>query len=226
MTNYYSKNLSSLRLKKCYDLATPRINKYLDAEIDFILSQIDKNQSVLELGCGYGRILKYLCQKSDYVYGIDNSINNLLYAKKYLSAYDNYHLSCMDAVCMGLKDASFDVILCVQNGISAFHVETIALLNETLRICKPGGTILFSSYSEKIWDARLKWFKIQADAGLLGEIDFENTKDGNIVCKDGFTATTLTENDFRKLTEGIESKVEIIEIDNSSLFCQIKRSNK
>ncbi len=127
---------------------------------------------------------------------------------------------------MGLKDASFDVILCVQNGISAFHVDPIALLNETLRICKPGGTILFSSYSEKIWDARLKWFKIQADAGLLGEIDFENTKDGNIVCKDGFTATTLTENDFRKLTEGIESKVEIIEIDNSSLFCQIKRSNK
>ena len=226
MTNYYSKNLSSLRLKKCYDLATPRINKYLDAEIDFILSQIDKNQSVLELGCGYGRILKYLCQKSDYVFGIDNSIDNLLYAKKYLSAYDNYHLSCMDAVCMGLKDASFDVILCVQNGISAFHVDSIALLNETLRICKPGGTILFSSYSEKIWDARLKWFKIQADAELLGEIDFENTKDGNIVCKDGFTATTLTENDFRKLTEGIESKVEIIEIDNSSLFCQIKRSNK
>jgi 2-polyprenyl-6-hydroxyphenyl methylase/3-demethylubiquinone-9 3-methyltransferase len=49
----------------------------------------------------------------------------------------------------------------------------------------------------------LKWFELQSEVGLLGEIDYEKTKEGVIVCKDGFTATTVGPEDFSKFTKDI-----------------------
>lgn len=64
MTNYYKDKLSALRLKKCYDIAPPRIQKYLKAEIDHVLQKITSKDVVLELGCGYGRLLSQIATKA------------------------------------------------------------------------------------------------------------------------------------------------------------------
>ena len=52
MKEYYSEKLSANKLKRCYDIATPRIKQYLKAEIDFVLEQIHPSDKVIELGCG------------------------------------------------------------------------------------------------------------------------------------------------------------------------------
>jgi len=67
----------------------------------------------------------------------------------------------------------------------------------------------------------MKWFDLQSQAGLLGEIDYEKTRDGIIVCKDGFTATTVGPQDFSRLTYDLIADVQIREVDESSLFCEI-----
>ncbi len=67
----------------------------------------------------------------------------------------------------------------------------------------------------------MKWFELQSQAGLLGEIDYEKTKEGIIVCKDGFTATTVGSQDFSRLTHDLIGDVQITEVDESSLFCEI-----
>jgi 2-polyprenyl-6-hydroxyphenyl methylase/3-demethylubiquinone-9 3-methyltransferase len=129
----------------------------------------------------------------------------------------------MDAVDLRFPSRTFDVTLCIQNGISAFKVNQKNLIIESIRVTKPGGKILFSSYSEKFWKHRLEWFILQSEAGLLGEIDFEKTRNGKIICKDGFKATTITKSDFISLTSGIENiKIYFKEINSSSLFCIIK----
>jgi len=56
MTDYYQSRLSSDRLAAVYACATPRVRRYLAAEIEFASAHIDSSCSVLELGCGYGRI--------------------------------------------------------------------------------------------------------------------------------------------------------------------------
>ena len=56
MHGYYSAKLSGERLQQCYELASARVKQYLEAEIDFVLSRLRPNDSVLELGCGYGRV--------------------------------------------------------------------------------------------------------------------------------------------------------------------------
>ncbi|MCK4311038.1 MAG: class I SAM-dependent methyltransferase, partial [Methanomicrobia archaeon] len=57
--------------------------------------------------------------------------------------------------------------------------------------------------------------------GLLGEIDHEKTRDGMIVCKDGFTATTVRSHQFLALTAELNLNTKIVEVDESSLFCEI-----
>jgi 2-polyprenyl-6-hydroxyphenyl methylase/3-demethylubiquinone-9 3-methyltransferase len=98
------------------------------------------------------------------------------------------------------------------------------LLRESVRAAKPGGIVLFSSYSSKFWAHRLEWFKMQSEAGLIGKIDYDKTKDGVIVCKDGFRATTVSEARFKELASKMNDiDVDIEEVDESCLFCKIRR---
>ena len=221
MVGYYTDNLSAQRLRLCYEIAPPRVRQYLEAEIQHVLRKMRPADRVLELGCGYGRVLERLAARTGTVMGIDTSPSSLHLAGQLLAGFSNCHLAAMNAVLLGLPDAAFDVVVCLQNGISAFRVNQRDLMCEGVRVTRPGGTALFSSYSERFWDARLEWFELQAERGLIGEIDRERTRDGVIVCKDGFKAATVSPDEFVVLTSslGVQSVVE--EVDGSSVFCEV-----
>jgi 2-polyprenyl-6-hydroxyphenyl methylase/3-demethylubiquinone-9 3-methyltransferase len=222
VSEYYSHKLSATRLKQAYEIAFPRITQYLDAELNHVLENIRPRDSIIELGCGYGRVLPKLAAKAGWVIGIDTSAATLELAKETVKTMPNCSLLRMDAAKLGFQDRAFDCVVCIQNGISAFHMDKQVLISESVRVTRPDGNVLFSSYSDKFWKHRLEWFERQSEAGLLGEIDYENTKDGVIVCKDGFTATTVRGEDFLSLTTPLNASVRIVEVDESSLFCEIK----
>jgi 2-polyprenyl-6-hydroxyphenyl methylase/3-demethylubiquinone-9 3-methyltransferase len=129
----------------------------------------------------------------------------------------------MNAVSLGFGEKTFDLVACIQNGISAFKVGPLDLMREAVRVTRAGGRVLFSSYSESFWPYRLEWFREQAGRGLLGEIDEEATGNGVIVCKDGFRATTFNPDDFLTLAFRLGLTAEIFEVDDSSIFCEIIR---
>jgi len=220
MRSYYSDKLSAEDLKRCYDIAPPRVQQYLAAEIEHVRSRIKTGGIVLELGCGYGRVLAALGSSAARFVGIDISFSSLHAAQNYIREYNNVFLYLMDAVNMGFRSACFDVVFCIQNGISAFHVDQHALIISAASVTKPGGRVLFSSYAEEFWDDRMAWFRIQSAHGLLGEIDDDKTGDGVIVCKDGFRATTVSREDFLQLTDTLGKKVSIEKVDNSN-FSQV-----
>ncbi len=210
---------------KAYECAPVRVRQYLDAEIAHVCDKIKPNDTVLELGCGYGRILPMLAQKAKLAYGIDTSLSSLILAKETLAIYSNISMLNLNAVQLSFRDHTFDMTICVQNGISAFHVNQKDLIRESIRVTKPGGIILYSTYSEKFWNDRLEWFERQSQEGLLGEIDYERTGNGNIVCKDGFTTTTVNPAQFIELMNGIDIDWRLEEIDQSSLFCEMTKNN-
>jgi len=219
--DYYINKLSAEKLKRCYDLATERVKQYLEAELNHVLSKIRPSDIVLELGCGYGRIIPALASKAKHVTGIDNSSSSVKYGKMFTRMIPNCKIIFMDAVKLLFDDNTFDIVVCIQNGISAFHTDPLKLLKESMRVTKHGGIILYSGYSEKFWDHRLEWFRLQSEAGLLGEIDYEKTGNGSIICKDGFSATTFGVAQFLKLAAELNAKITITEIDDSSIFCEI-----
>ncbi len=218
---YYSQKLSAVRLRKCYEVAPPRVRQYLKAEIDFVGRFIKASDSVLELGCGYGRVLEPLSRRAGTVVGIDSSVDSLVFASEITGALQRCHLAAMDAGSLAFAANTFDVVVCVQNGISAFKVDGRRLIEEAARVTRTGRTMLFSSYAESFWEHRLEWFRMQSKHGLLGEIDEEATGNGVIVCRDGFRAETAGPSDFLELARGVGSDVTITEVDGSSLFCVI-----
>jgi ubiquinone/menaquinone biosynthesis C-methylase UbiE len=223
MTNNYYDRLGAERLERCYELAPPRVRQYLRAEMDFVLDNIRPGDAVLDLGCGYGRAMREFARKAGSVVGIDTSRPSLLLGRSFLGSERNCSLLEMDAANLAFLDGSFDAVVCIQNGISAFRRDPLRLFHESIRVVKPAGIVLFSTYSEKFWDDRLEWFRKQADEGLLGEIDEEKTGGGVIVCRDGFRASTFTEDQFLALASACPVGAKTFEVDRSSLFCVLKK---
>lgn len=224
MTGYYEEQLAAEKLKRVYEAATPRVRRYLEAELEHVLSMIGGSDRVLDLGCGYGRTLPELRRRAGMVVGVDNSIPSLQVARGSLDPGGDCSLAAMDAAALGFLPGVFDVVCCIQNGISAFHVDGRTLVRECVEAARPGGLVLLSSYAKGFWPDRLEWFERQAEEGLLGEIDRERTGNGMIVCRDGFTATTVGEEEFLSLCKGLPVSVDIVEVDGSSLFCEIRKT--
>ena len=218
---YYKEKLSANKLLRCYEIAPPRIKQYLNAEIRFVISNLRRKGLTLELGCGYGRVMKEVSQFVSLIVGNDISMESLELARSYMEVCQNYAVFLMDASQMTFRSCTFDAVFCIQNGISAFGVNKKHLIAESIRVTKDNGLILFSSYSPKIWQARLEWFRKQSQLGLIGEIDEEKTCDGTIVCKDGFRATTVSTDQFVELSDEFGLNASIMEVDESSIFCKI-----
>ena len=217
---YYRGKLSASRLLKCYEIAPPRIKQYLNAEIGFVISNVHHKNLVLELGCGYGRVMREVSQFASWVIGNDISKESLELVESYMEGCHNHSVFLMDASRMAFHSDVFDAVFCIQNGISAFGVNTERLIAESIRVTKDKGIILFSSYSPKIWQDRLTWFREQAKLGLIGEIDEEKTYNGTIACKDGFKATTISRSRFVELFNRFGLRTSIVEVDESSIFCK------
>ncbi|MBM3297171.1 MAG: class I SAM-dependent methyltransferase [Candidatus Aminicenantes bacterium] len=220
--DHYRDNLAAERLRACYDAAPARTRRYLEAEAAHVRAKISAGMRVVELGCGYGRFLRPISGKPARLIGIDTSLASLKLAREHLAGRAVVGLAAMNAVKTGFPDGIFDLTLCIQNGVSAFHVDKISLFREAVRITASGGLVLFSSYARAFWPHRLEWFAAQAARGLIGPIDHEATGDGVIVCKDGFHAETVDEDGFRALAAAVGGKPEIVEVDGSSLFCEIR----
>ena len=152
--NYYAQGLHSEKLYQVYQTTIPEVLQYFDAEIEFIRGQMRGNEKVLELGAGYGRVMKKLAPHAGCIVGIDISEDTVNFGKKYLKDVSNTQLKVMDANKLDLEE-KFDVVLCLQNGLSAMKNEGRHLVDQALGVLAPGGKAYFSSYSPKFWSYRL-----------------------------------------------------------------------
>ena len=221
--NYYARSLNAERLRQVYDTAIERVARYLECEISFVCGGLKKSDEVLELAAGYGRVVKKVAPFVRSVTGLDISEENVRFGAEYLKDTKNAELLVMDVHEMDY-DRRFDVALCLQNGLSAVRAEAPELLTaKVLKALKMGGKAYFSTYHPRFWEHRLAWFKEQAEKGLLGELDMEKCKDGVLVCKDGFRATTQSAEDLERIGCASGYRWQISEVDDSSLFLVIEK---
>lgn len=105
---------------------------------------LDKS-SVLDIGCGMGRIIKPFSKKFNKVVGIDINTKILEVAKVYLSETDNVELKANDGKSIPFKDQTFDY---VYSGGVLQHIPNIDVITnyfeEGLRVLKENGILNFS----------------------------------------------------------------------------------
>jgi SAM-dependent methyltransferase len=224
MTSYYvKKKLAGDRLQQCYEVAPPRVRQYLESEIQHLLDSLHPADRVLELGCGYGRVSLRIADIAERVVGIDVAEESLSLARQLARSYRNCEFLSMDARDLKFEDASFDVVACIQNGVCAFGIDQETMLREAWRILRPSGLMLLSTYTPSFWPERLRWFEIQAEHGLIGELDRAECRDGTIVCTDGFRSGCVTRARMDQLGAMLGVPATLVEVDRSSLWCELRK---
>ena len=221
--NYYTNSLNAQRLWQVYDTAIPRVSLYLQRETAFVRDRLKKTDAVLEIAAGYGRIMKELAPFVGSITGIEISGGNVHFGEEYLKNIANTELLVMDAHNIDY-DSCFDAVLCLQNGLSAIRADVPeAFAAKVIRALKIGGKAYFSTYHPNFWEQRIEWFQEQASKGLIGELDMEKTKNGVIICKDGFRATTHSITDLEKIGRSTNCDWQIFEVDDSSIFLVVEK---
>lgn len=222
MENYYEKTLKGSNLLEVYNTGIERVRQYLDGEVEFVRRQLRGGERILEVGAGYGRIMKRISPSAGSILGIDISEDSVLFGREYLKDVPNCTLIVQDAYSLEYQNR-FDMVLCLQNGLSSIKGNPAALVDRCMRALVSGGKAFFSTYSPSFWEYRLEWFQEQARKGLIGNLDMEKTGSGKIVCRDGFTATTFSAGDLDSLGRGTRCPFRIETVDESSLFLVVEK---
>lgn len=109
---------------------------------------IDKEKRVLEIGCGVGRIGKFLAENCKEWVGVDISKNLLKIAKKRLKNLSNIKLKYIKNANLSIfEDNCFDV---VYSHIVFLHLEKEDMWNyilEAKRVLKPYGIFYFDTFN-------------------------------------------------------------------------------
>jgi SAM-dependent methyltransferase len=180
------------RLKKCYDMASPGFLYDLHQEVNGIIGRLQPSDVAMHVGCGYGRIIPELARSAKFVFGIDSSRDHIRYGRGWLKNIHNSLILEMNAGEISFADCFFNKIICLQSSLSFFHKNPETIIKECLRVATDDGEIIIATYSEKYWDELLGWYEIKSKNGLIEEIDYEKTKPGHLVCRDGSSYVTIT----------------------------------
>jgi ubiquinone/menaquinone biosynthesis C-methylase UbiE len=127
---------------------------YLLKEEEYLFGKhYNPGESVLDLACGMGRTTLLLHEMGLRVRGIDRSDLFIQTAQRRFP-YLDLRVGSYDQI--EEPDASFSHVLISFNGIDLAFPETqrVAALRESVRVLKPGGTLILSSHNLK----SLHWF--------------------------------------------------------------------
>lgn len=109
-------------------------------------------QTVLDLGCGAGRLAAYLRPLIGHYVGVDVSEHMVAYCQR---AFPELEFQQGDMRQLtGLKTAAFDVVFAVANLFDAVsHAERLQVLTEVRRVLVPGGLLIFSAHNRNDFHA-------------------------------------------------------------------------
>lgn len=107
-----------------------------DTEVIEVINEIKDGETVLEVGCGKGRILKRVKEKLPKceLYGVDISDGMLAFVT------DDIKTEVADIEFLPFKDNSFDVVYTVECIEHSINLK--AAVNELIRVCKPNGKVI------------------------------------------------------------------------------------
>ena len=182
----------SKKVLEHYDEATRRIGLWKSEEVVFRQAFPSEQGSLLELGCGTGRIAFSLWSLGyEKIWATDFSSKMIRSSLAFNSVRrTGIHFEKQDARNMSFEDQSFHGIIFGFNGLMQIpgSQNRSQAMQEVFRLLKPDGKFVFTTHDrsmpkwKKFWlNERKKWCRGSQDAALLEFGDrFEETPKGKL----------------------------------------------
>ena len=120
---------------------------YLPRRVDFT---VYKGKRLLEVGCGVGLDLVRFAQHGAIVTGVDLAEASIKLAKKNFAFHGvTGDLQIMDGEHLDFNDESFDVAYA--HGVLQYTADAKRMIQEIIRILKPGGEAILMVYNRYSW---------------------------------------------------------------------------
>jgi ubiquinone/menaquinone biosynthesis C-methylase UbiE len=135
------------------------------ADAERLAPLIEPTDTVLDLGCGIGRVVKYVAPMCGTIWAVDASETMLGYARSRLAGLPNVRF----ARCSGtsVPDVADDAVDVVYSLITLQHLEredAFALLRDLRRVLRPGGRA-YITFPNLLSDPYLDCFLTYVDQG-------------------------------------------------------------
>ncbi len=138
---------------------TPAYQELFDAEKQYLNTHIEPDSFVLDIGCGEGRNIQSILQKTQNVYGIDNNQKAVEEAKKRFEKISTIKVFSASADKLPFGNEVFDTVIMMNVFYNLDNKKDISL-SEVARILKNKGTFILSSYAETAFNERMKIYKM------------------------------------------------------------------
>ena len=182
-----------------------QIQDFLNGEIKFINEHIKPSSSILEIGCGYGRLLNILAENAKEVTGIDFSEFEIDEAKKFIKK-DNIKLELMNAKELDFPNDSFDYVVCLDATFGNMPKIESEVIKEMSRVCKRGGEIIISVFSEEAKEVQIENYE---------RLGMHPTNKGNAIHTiEGFYSKRFSKRELKKLFSEVGLNCEIQKISS------------
>jgi ubiquinone/menaquinone biosynthesis C-methylase UbiE len=172
---------------------------------------IGDNARVLDLGCGEGRSLRQLAQKTKYLVGIDHDKKTVEKARRDLSDLTDIQIVHSEGTNLPFDSEYFDNALCLGT-FTNLGEERVKVLYELKRVLKIDGSIIITAYSEDALEDRLELYRSM-------NVKIDEVKPNGIVLFSG-SVDSVSEQFSRSELELIINQVclNIIELNKAGIF--------
>lgn len=139
--------------------ATPKYTALLNTEIDFLRNHITPNTTVLDIGCGAGRVISAIVDVTPYVTGIDTDAHAIEQTGATFANMPDVNITKGSAFAIPFEDYTFDFVLLMMTFVN-FAEKKQQALQEMKRVLASKGSMIMSVYSDKAFEERKKLYEI------------------------------------------------------------------